>query len=975
MFINPRSKVIMEKYSTLEKIKPLLATNLPNKHTNMLEKTRLVLIDGNVDHPQQLKEGVARGTSTIILDPNQDGVEQISKILATHTNIDSVHLVSHGWSGGLQLGNSELSLDTFEQYLSQVGTWAKKLTGASLLLYGCQVALGEQGRRFLERLCQVTGANIAASSDRVGNALKGGNWHLDVSIGQIAEELAFLPPTQQAYTGVFDPIISMIADELVLVEDELTQTTLTFTLSEPPPDGGIEVSIENNQPFGLADFQLAPFPISPIPPTTTGIDRGRLGGPAGNQILQFTVIDQTATITIAIFDDPDRTPEGNITDPDGPLRNDDQGVEDSIFTLLPGAGYEVDGSANVVALTLADTRSQLGPSGPIVSLTTTPEILFESEETVLTFNFTLSEPPPEGGVSVTVTGDVAESLTQLDLLELDTVGGDFPVGDFDFSGFDFNITSQTASIIAPIFQDGIPEDPQTVNYTLVPGNGYQVDENSNISSVIFADAPPNTPPDAVDDINSTPETDAINGNVLNNDTDIDGDTLTVTELNGQAADVGSQITLASDALLTLNSDGSYSYNPNGQFDGLEDGQTATDSFEYTIGDGQGGVDSATVTITIDGVTPNTPPDAVDDINSTPETDAINGNVLNNDTDIDGDTLTVTELNGEAADVGSQVTLASGALLTLNSDGSYSYNPNGQFDGLEDGQTATDSFEYTIGDGVAGVDSATVTITIDGVTPNTPPVAFDDSFSTGEGTTLRGNVLNNDRDVDDDTLSAILGVGPSNGTLDFKEDGSFTYTPDDGFLGMDSFTYQANHGTDDSPVATVNIEVEIIEEVVAFGSTGDDTLDAANLPDFNGIDDILFAGAGNDLAELTDAVGGNRVYGQSGDDTFFFGDNNRGFGGDGDDIFYLIGDRNILTGGGGSDQFWFALAEIPNDFDTVTDFEVDVDIIGIGGLDVGFSDLTLTQQGNDTLISSNEADLGLLLNVDSTQLDENDFAFG
>ena len=363
------------------------------------------------------------------------------------------------------------------------------------------------------------------------------------------------------------------------------------------------------------------------------------------------------------------------------------------------------------------------------------------------------------------------------------------------------------------------------------------------------------------------------------------------------------------------------------------------------------------------------------LHSTPETDAINGNVLNNDTDIDGDTLTVTELNGQAADVGSQVILASGALLTLNSDGSYSYDPNGQFDGLEDGQTATDSFEYTIGDGVAGVDSATVTITIDGVTPNTPPVAFDDSFSTGEGTTLRGNVLNNDRDVDDDTLTAILGVGPSNGTLDFKEDGSFTYTPDDGFLGIDSFTYQANDGTDDSPVATVNIEVEIIEEVVAFGSTGDDTLDAANLPDFNGIDDILFAGAGNDLAELTDAVGGNRVYGQSGDDTFFFGDNNRGFGGDGDDIFYLIGDRNILTGGGGSDQFWFALAEIPNDFDTVTDFEVDVDIIGIGGLDVGFSDLTLTQQGNDTLISSNEADLGLLLNVDSTQLDENDFAFG
>ena len=116
-----------------------------------------------------------------------------------------------------------------------------------------------------------------------------------------------------------------------------------------------------------------------------------------------------------------------------------------------------------------------------------------------------------------------------------------------------------------------------------------------------ATTPVNNPPTANNDTATIGEDTSVTGNVLTNDTDPDaGDILTVAAVNGVAADVGNQITLASGALLTLNANGTYSYNPNAQFESLAAGQTASDSFTYTVSDGQGGTSDATVTITING---------------------------------------------------------------------------------------------------------------------------------------------------------------------------------------------------------------------------------------------------------------------------------------------------------------------------------------------------------------------------------------
>ena len=324
--------------------------------------------------------------------------------------------------------------------------------------------------------------------------------------------------------------------------------------------------------------------------------------------------------------------------------------------------------------------------------------------------------------------------------------------------------------------------------------------------------------------------------MLKNDTDIDGDTLTVSAVTGGT--VGVQFALASGALLTLNADGSYVYNPNGKFESLGTGENGADSFTYTVSDGHGGTDTATVNLTITGV--NDTPVAVNDTGTTDENttltvNAANG-VLKNDTDVDGDTLTVSAVTGGT--VGVQFGLASGALLTLNADGSYVYNPNGKFESLGVGENGADSFTYTVSDGHGGTDTATVNLTITGV--NDAPVAVNDTGTTDENTTLTVNaangVLKNDTDVDGDTLtvSAVTGgtVGvqfalASGALLTLNADGSYVYNPNGKFEalgvgenGADSFSYTVSDGKGGTDTATVNLTITgVNDNPVAADDTG------------------------------------------------------------------------------------------------------------------------------------------------------------
>ncbi|HWT12814.1 MAG TPA: Ig-like domain-containing protein [Allosphingosinicella sp.] len=332
------------------------------------------------------------------------------------------------------------------------------------------------------------------------------------------------------------------------------------------------------------------------------------------------------------------------------------------------------------------------------------------------------------------------------------------------------------------------DDGETVqdSFTYTVSDGSLTDTGTITITIAGA----NDAPVANDDAASTSEDSAVSGNVLANDTDVDGETLTVANPGAYVGAYGT---------LTLAADGSYTYTPNAAAQALDDGETAQDSFTYTASDGTAS-DSATLTVTVAGA--NDAPVANDDAASTNEETAVSGNVLANDTDVDGESLTVTNPGTYVGAYGT---------LTLAADGSYTYTPNAAAQGLDDGETVQDAFAYTASDGTAS-DSATLTVSVNGA--NDAPVANDDTASTSEDAAVSGNVLANDTDVDGEALTVTnpgTYVG-AYGTLTLASDGSYSYAPNAaanglavGEVGQDTFTYSASDGTAaDSATLTVTV---------------------------------------------------------------------------------------------------------------------------------------------------------------------------
>ncbi|NJN88424.1 MAG: DUF4347 domain-containing protein [Leptolyngbyaceae cyanobacterium SL_7_1] len=168
----------------------------------------LVFIDSTVDDYQHLLSGILPETDVVVLDPNQDGVEQITQTLADRRNISQLHIVSHGCPGELRLGTTRLTLTTLSHYSDQLRQWARAIASqADLLLYGCQVGAGEVGVRFIHHLSQLTGTTIAASDSLTGNAALGGDWHLNVTTGTVTSPIVFTPAVTQDYAAVLQAVL------------------------------------------------------------------------------------------------------------------------------------------------------------------------------------------------------------------------------------------------------------------------------------------------------------------------------------------------------------------------------------------------------------------------------------------------------------------------------------------------------------------------------------------------------------------------------------------------------------------------------------------------------------------------------------------------------------------------------------------------------------------------------------------------
>jgi hypothetical protein len=165
----------------------------------------LAVIDTGVDNYQHLVAGVTPGIKVLVLNPDQDGIEQITQALKTHSNITTLHIVAHGEPGCLFLGNTQLSLDTIDRYAWDLTSWfLSPGFSPTMLLYACHVAAGTVGVTFLEKLHHLTEAEIAASTTPIGKAELGGNWELDVTTGSIDITPAFKPEILAAYPSTLN---------------------------------------------------------------------------------------------------------------------------------------------------------------------------------------------------------------------------------------------------------------------------------------------------------------------------------------------------------------------------------------------------------------------------------------------------------------------------------------------------------------------------------------------------------------------------------------------------------------------------------------------------------------------------------------------------------------------------------------------------------------------------------------------------
>ncbi|MCC5664504.1 esterase-like activity of phytase family protein [Nostoc sp. CHAB 5784] len=173
---------------------------------------------------------------------------------------------------------------------------------------------------------------------------------------------------------------------------------------------------------------------------------------------------------------------------------------------------------------------------------------------------------------------------------------------------------------------------------------------------------------------------------------------------------------------------------------------------------------------------------------------------------------------------------------------------------------------------------------------------------------------------------------------------------------------ANGGNGDDAIAVV----ESSGNNSLFGAAGADTLTV-----IEGSRQLSFGGSGNDT--LSSGGSNNRLYGGSGDDKLFSNINDSLFGGDGDDVLFA-GQQggNRLSGGAGANQFWIANATLPTSKNIITDFTIGIDKIGLGGIRV--SNLTVLQQGADTIVKTGNIELASLLGIASTSLTLNDFVF-
>ena len=452
-----------------------------------------------------------------------------------------------------------------------------------------------------------------------------------------------------------------------------------------------------------------------------------------------------STVTVQVNNRPPTTQNVNLSTPENI----------SVFGQV--IGQDPDGDPLTYDLNSQPVNGSVvvNPNG---TFTYTPNTNFIGVDT-----FTVLVSDPNGGSVVsTVTISVINLPPTTQNVNLTTpentpVFGQVIATDPNADPLTFTLNSPPVNGTAIVNTDGTftytpnPTFIGTDSFTVLVSDGRGGTALSNVTVVVT-----NQPPIAQNQTLNTPGNTPVAGQIIA--TDPNADPLTYA-LNSPPTN-GSVI---------VNADGSFNYTPNTGFVG-------TDTFTVIVSDPAGASAIATVTINVENLPPITGNQSLATLQNTP----VVGQIIA--TDPNADPLTYSLLSP-----------SSNGAVTVNPDGSFSYQPDVGFVGL-------DTFSVLVSDGRGGTAVSTVTITV----ANQPPVVTNQTLSILQNEPVNGQVVATD--PDGDPLTYTLQSPPSNGTAVVNADGTFTYTPITGFVGIDSFTVLVSDGKGGTAVGSVMVNV-------------------------------------------------------------------------------------------------------------------------------------------------------------------------
>ncbi|WP_137938024.1 DUF4347 domain-containing protein, partial [Chitinivorax sp. B] len=466
---------------------------------NLAGHRAVVFVDNAVRNYQQLVGSIAPEAEIVLLDHTQDGLGQMSAYLAGRQGFDAIHVISHGNSGTLYLGTTRLDNSTLNQHTAALTTIGQALTAqGDLLLYGCDVAANESGATFVNQLSTLTGADIAASTDRTGTLHLGGDWILEARTGTIEalsvlsadgarayNDLLALPSANQSFSTTYynNNRGANTVDGFTITAGA---STTILTTSTSIYINGTNVSGGNK--FGTIvwtadNTDLATFDLDTLTVTNLGgnfqIEVSATSG--GNPVTQTANI-LTGSGTTAI--DIDATQFNDI----------------SSFTIkvtnTSGASTQ---NIDLVSMVLADLKAPVSNNAPV---NTVPSAQTFNEDGSKTFSSggsnAISVSDADGDnltVTLSATG-VSGSLVLATTAGLTMIDGDGSDGTLSFSGAAANInTAMNGLVYTPtanangaatlqiVTSDGVASDTDTVAMTVTAVNDVPTDIGLSASSV------------------------------------------------------------------------------------------------------------------------------------------------------------------------------------------------------------------------------------------------------------------------------------------------------------------------------------------------------------------------------------------------------------------------------------------------------------------------------------------------------------